>query len=80
MCKFENKQPSNFNFTKNFSIRKTNFQIFKLADFQIVPWAEQGSNLRTRERTDLQSVAFNRSAICPLPFKIEYFQFNIWVT
>ena len=28
-------------------------------------WAEQGSNLRTRERTDLQSVAFNRSAICP---------------
>ena len=29
------------------------------------PWAEQGSNLRTRERTDLQSVAFNRSAICP---------------
>ena len=30
------------------------------------PWAEQGSNLRTRERTDLQSVAFNRSAICPL--------------
>ena len=28
-------------------------------------WAEQGSNLRTRERTDLQSVAFNHSAICP---------------
>ena len=31
-------------------------------------WAEQGSNLRTRERTDLQSVAFNRSAICPFVF------------
>jgi hypothetical protein len=31
----------------------------------IFPWAEQGSNLRTRERTDLQSVAFNHSAICP---------------
>ena len=29
-------------------------------------WAEQGSNLRTRERTDLQSVAFNHSAICPI--------------
>ncbi len=28
-------------------------------------WAEQDSNLRTRERTDLQSVAFNHSAICP---------------
>ena len=33
--------------------------------FEIIPWAEQGSNLRTRERTDLQSVAFNHSAICP---------------
>ena len=35
--------------------------------FKIVKelWAEQGSNLRTRERTDLQSVAFNHSAICP---------------
>ena len=28
-------------------------------------WAELGSNQRTRERTDLQSVAFNHSAICP---------------
>ncbi len=28
-------------------------------------WAEKDSNLRTRERTDLQSVAFSHSAICP---------------
>ncbi len=28
-------------------------------------WAEKDSNLRTRERTDLQSVAFSRSAIYP---------------
>jgi hypothetical protein len=31
-----------------------------------VKWAEKDSNLRTRERTDLQSVAFSHSAICPL--------------
>ena len=37
------------------------FKNFKLKEL----WAEQGSNLRTRERTDLQSVAFNHSAICP---------------
>ena len=43
------------------------FQIFKLANFQINKelWVEKDSNLRTRERTDLQSVAFNHSAICP---------------
>ncbi len=29
-------------------------------------WAEKDSNLRTRERTDLQSVAFSHSAIYPL--------------
>ena len=28
-------------------------------------WAEKDSNLRTRERTDLQSVAFSHSAIYP---------------
>ena len=28
-------------------------------------WAELDSNQRTRERTDLQSVAFSHSAICP---------------
>ena len=28
-------------------------------------WVEKDSNLRTRERTDLQSVAFSHSAICP---------------
>ena len=28
-------------------------------------WAGKDSNLRTRLRTDLQSVAFNRSATCP---------------
>jgi hypothetical protein len=28
-------------------------------------WAEKDSNLRTLARTDLQSVAFNHSAICP---------------
>jgi hypothetical protein len=28
-------------------------------------WAVKDSNLRTRKRTDLQSVAFNHSAICP---------------
>ena len=28
-------------------------------------WAEKDSNLRTRMRTDLQSAAFSRSAICP---------------
>ncbi len=50
--------------SKNF-ITANNFQIFKFINSQIVRWAEQGSNLRTRERTDLQSVAFNRSAICP---------------
>ena len=37
-------------------------------------WAEQGSNLRTRERTDLQSVAFNRSAICPIHFTLSHFE------
>ena len=31
-------------------------------------WAEKDSNLRTRERTDLQSVAFSHSAICPSYF------------
>ena len=30
-----------------------------------VMWAEKDSNLRTRERTDLQSVAFSHSAIYP---------------
>ena len=44
--------------------------IFQILKFQIRKfkelWAEQGSNLRTRERTDLQSVAFNHSAICPI--------------
>ena len=29
-------------------------------------WAEKDSNLRTPKRTDLQSVAFNHSAICPI--------------
>src|SRR6056297_3155595 len=28
-------------------------------------WAGKDSNLRTRMRTDLQSVAFNHSATCP---------------
>ncbi len=28
-------------------------------------WAGKDSNLRTRLRTDLQSVAFNHSATCP---------------
>ena len=37
-------------------------------------WAEQGSNLRTRERTDLQSVAFNHSAICPTFEPVEGFE------
>jgi hypothetical protein len=32
-------------------------------------WAEKDSNLRTRERTDLQSVAFSHSAICPVQNK-----------
>ena len=31
----------------------------------LTTWAEKDSNLRTRERTDLQSVAFSHSAICP---------------
>ena len=35
-----------------------------------VKWAELGSNQRTRERTDLQSVAFNHSAICPITRKL----------
>ena len=41
-----------------------NFQllIFNLKEL----WAEKDSNLRTRERTDLQSVAFSHSAICPI--------------
>ena len=30
-----------------------------------IKWAELDSNQRTRERTDLQSVAFSHSAICP---------------
>jgi hypothetical protein len=29
-------------------------------------WAEKDSNLRTLTRTDLQSVAFSHSAICPI--------------
>ena len=29
-------------------------------------WAGKDSNLRTRMRTDLQSVAFNHSATCPV--------------
>ena len=32
-------------------------------------WAEKDSNLRTRERTDLQSVAFSHSAIYPLKIR-----------
>ena len=40
--------------------------------FEIIPWAEQGSNLRTRERTDLQSVAFNHSAICPVSQNLHF--------
>ena len=43
-----------------------NWHISTLANLLTILWAEQGSNLRTRERTDLQSVAFNHSAICPL--------------
>ena len=31
----------------------------------VVMWAGKDSNLRTLTRTDLQSVAFNHSAICP---------------
>ena len=56
---------SNFPIQRSFQLESNNFKIFKLIHFQIELWAEQGSNLRTRERTDLQSVAFNRSAICP---------------
>lgn len=38
-------------------------------------WAEKDSNLRTRERTDLQSVAFNHSAIYPVMVK-NHFQIS----
>ena len=43
------------------------FQISKFPHFQILKelWVEKDSNLRTRERTDLQSVAFSHSAIYP---------------
>ena len=58
---------------RKFNLQKANKQFAKkrtkpelpIAYWQLTKWAEQGSNLRTRERTDLQSVAFNRSAICP---------------
>ena len=43
-------------------------------------WAEKDSNLRTRERTDLQSVAFSHSAIYPfliLDFSIADCRLNI---
>ena len=39
---------------------------FIFTHFHISMWAEKDSNLRTRERTDLQSVAFSHSAIYPL--------------
>src|SRR5687768_6420847 len=70
MCKFENVPICQWHNTrlaqhlKNFKLQDKCI----LAHLHIVLlalWAEQGSNLRTRERTDLQSVAFNRSAICP---------------
>ena len=56
---------TNISNSKNSSIWNGHFQIFKLAHSQIISWAEKDSNLRTRERTDLQSVAFSHSAICP---------------
>ncbi len=37
-------------------------------------WAVKDSNLRTRERTDLQSVAFNHSANYPVKFKVQRFK------
>ena len=54
------------NFKMMNDLINTEFKIYNLK-FKIIKelWAEQGSNLRTPERTDLQSVAFNRSAICP---------------
>ena len=42
-----------------------------LSHLRIFLWAEKDSNLRTRERTDLQSVAFNLSAICPFGKKLK---------
>jgi hypothetical protein len=38
---------------------------YRFAKARRVMWAELDSNQRTRERTDLQSVAFSHSAICP---------------
>ncbi len=52
---------STWSILKNFT-QPNSISLISKSTFQ---WAEQGSNLRTRERTDLQSVAFNRSAICP---------------
>ena len=59
--------------TKSTQHQRTSHQhISKSANYLIVSWAEQGSNLRTRERTDLQSVAFNHSAICPSYFNWQW--------
>ena len=43
-------------------------QILKIPNQQLqrTVWVEKDSNLRTRERTDLQSVAFSHSAIYPI--------------
>ena len=55
-----------FHSTKNFKklCLLSHFHIITFA--HLLLWAEKDSNLRTRERTDLQSVAFSHSAICPL--------------
>ena len=60
------------NFKMMNDLINTEFKIYNLK-FKIIKelWAEQGSNLRTRERTDLQSVAFNRSAICPDDWRLQ---------
>src|SRR4051812_21948339 len=41
-----------------------NYTDYNYTDYRS-SWAGKDSNLRTRERTDLQSVAFNHSATCP---------------
>ena len=65
MCRFENDTVTYFKLKELYPIETANFQIIQSANFQIELWAEKDSNLRTRERTDLQSVAFSHSAICP---------------
>jgi hypothetical protein len=54
----------NLQFAKSNSQEPKNSGL-SIAYCQLTMWAEKDSNLRTRERTDLQSVAFSHSAICP---------------